>query len=214
MKRQIFILCLASIVVIASSCGRNSQKAKQAELERIQRMQDSARQADAAIMMQLQMKAKMDSIAALSQVAAKEFSTPSTRSHSSYYVIVGSFLNRSNAVEYMQFVKQMFPDATVLRYGRWNMVAVGGTYSNFSTANRSLGKVKARLGELYSGGGGEEEDEEEDEDYDGEEGEFEEEEESAGDEFGEEEGDEVEGAESSESGKSFAGTAAAWVLGM
>ncbi|MGL5959703.1 MAG: SPOR domain-containing protein [Bacteroidales bacterium] len=220
MKKPIFLLCLIStIIVVGSSCGRNSKKAKQAELERIQRMQDSARQADAAIMMQLQMKAKMDSMSALSSIAAKEFSSnrSSSSNYSSFYVIIGSFLNRSNAVEFMQFVKQIFPDASVLRYGRWNMVTVGGTYSNFSLANRALGRVKERLADLYSSGGSGGDGE--DEDYDEEDGGDEEEdmsddEEDAGDEFGEEEGDEVEGAEGDAPSRSFSGTPAAWVLGM
>ncbi|MDR1226452.1 MAG: SPOR domain-containing protein [Prevotellaceae bacterium] len=200
MKKLLIILL--SVVAIASSCGRASKKEalrKEAEIERIRMQQDSARRADEERMAELQMKARQDSIAAAMAMANLQ-QHAARSSVGAFYVVIGSFLNRSNAASFKESQSNNFSDVAVVRSGRWNYVCVGGKFNSFAAANRTLPNVKANLG-----GGGSEEDE----------GEFSEDEEGGDESADTEEGGEEEEyseEEESESPSGGSGSGQAWIL--
>jgi hypothetical protein len=204
--RKVLILLLG-VAVIASACGRADKKAaaKQAEIERIRMRQDSARRADEERMLELQMRARQDSLAmaiAMSNLAASE---SSHRNHSGYYVVIGSFKVKSNADKYLKQMKGSFRDAQIISKSGWSMVCVGGRFGSFSAAARTLSSVKSKLG---SGGGEDDEEDEGDEEDEDEDSGGDDEDEDGGDD--EDEEDEDEGGSSGGGG----GRGQAWVMGV
>ncbi|MDR2938077.1 MAG: hypothetical protein LBU92_03960 [Prevotellaceae bacterium] len=200
------LILLLGVAVIASSCGRADKKAaaKQAEIERIRMQQDSARRADEERMLELQMKARQDSLAMAMAMSSYESAEPAPAS--AFYVVVGSFKIKSNATSYMSDMQETFDDVQIVSNGGWSFVCVGGKFSSFGAAARTIDDVTSQLG----GGGGDEEEYAEDEEYMDEEGGGEEEyaeEETYDEEGGDEEYmDEEEGYEDEEGGGE------AWVM--
>jgi vacuolar-type H+-ATPase subunit I/STV1 len=201
------LILLLGVAVVASSCGRANKKAQmeQARLERIKMQQDSARRADEERILELQMKARQDSIAmAMAMSSLSTTSTAESSAPSAYYVVIGSFLSKANARNYLSEQQETFSDAEIVTSGRWNYVCVGGSFRSFSAAARTLDDVKSQLG----GGGGE------DEEYSDEEGggeeEMAEEDVAAEEEYAEEE----ESFEEEESYADEEGGGQAWVMGI
>ena len=199
------LILLLGVALISSACGRADKKAaaKQAEIERIRMRQDSARRADAERLLELQMKARQDSLAMAIALSNMNSSESSLRrgSASSFYVVVGSFKVRANADRYLRQMRGTFSDAQLITNRGWNYVCVGGRFGSWSAAARTLNSVKSRLG---SGGGDDDEEEEGDD-------EEEEDEDDGGDEEDEEE-DEDE--DDDDGGGSGGGSGQAWVMGV
>ena len=198
--RKVLILLLG-VAVIASACGRADKKAaaKQAEIEKVKQEQDAARRADEERMLELQMRARQDSLAmaiAMSNLAASE---SSHRNYSGYYVVIGSFKVKSNADKYLRQMRGTFSDAQIITKAGWSMVCVGGRFGSFGAAARTLNSVKGKLG----GGGDDDEDE----------GDEEEEDEDGGGDEEEDEGDEDED-DDEDGGGSGGGGGQAWVMGV
>lgn len=191
------IILVGALAVTSSGC-RNSKKDAQS-LEVLRMRQDSIRRADEQRILELQIKAREDSIAlALASNFEPESSQPST-----YYVVVGSFRYRDNANGYLRTMRSTFSDAQIVRNGGWSYVCVGGSFGSYESAASTLSSVKSQLG----GGGGsleEDEDEDDEEDTDLEEDTGAEDE---GDEDEEEEEEEEEDFSGEEGGQ-------AWVLGI
>jgi midasin (ATPase involved in ribosome maturation) len=152
--KKVLIILFGALTVAAIGC-RNDKKQAQA-VEELRMKQDSIRKADEQQIIELQRKAREDSIA---MALASTFESAPTQP-SAYYVVVGSFLNRGNANAYLRTMKATFNDAQIIHSGRWNMVCVGGRFSSYSSAASTLSSV---VGQLGGDIGGEEEEEEEDE---------------------------------------------------
>jgi hypothetical protein len=191
--KKVFIIFFGVLAVATSGC-RNSKK--DAQLEALSRQQDSIRRADQQRIVDLQIKAREDSIA---MALANTFeATAVAPRHSAYYVVVGSFVKKSNANSYLATMQQTFDDAQIIRHGRWNYVCVGGQFNSKSSAASTLSSVISQLG---GGGSGEEEEEEE---------EFDEGEATSVDEESEEEIEEDEEDDFGSDGE----VGQAWVLGI
>jgi hypothetical protein len=154
MRKVLIILC-GVLAVAASGCRNNKKEAQ--SLEALRLRQDSIRRADEQRILELQLKAREDSIA----MALASTFEPARTQPTAYYVVVGSFLNKGNANGYLRTMKATFGDAQIIRNGRWNLVCVGGSFSSYSSAASTISSVVSQLG-----GGGEEEEEEEEEEVD------------------------------------------------
>jgi hypothetical protein len=218
--KKVLIILFGVLAVTTSGCRDNKKEAQSLELLRLR--QDSIRRADEQRILELQLKAREDSLA---MALANTFESASTTQYSAYYVVVGSFKYRDNANSYLTSMRQIFRDAEIVRHGSWNLVCVGGKFGSYSSAASTLRNV---VSQLSSGGGAEEEvvaeeaeEEEEEEDEEDEEGGDEEEaaedEDSGDDEEEEEEEDEEEEAPQPQPRRSVGGggrVGQAWVIGI
>ncbi|MDR1022246.1 MAG: SPOR domain-containing protein [Prevotellaceae bacterium] len=160
----------------------------------------------------------------MSSVVTDYSSAYSSPQYSAYYVVVGSFLNKSNANAYLRSMQNTFGKAQIVNSGRWNFVCVGGQFDSFSSARATLSNVKSQR--VNGGGGGSSSsrvaaaDDDEDEGGDDDEESYDEEEDEGGDEEdegGDEEGEgEEDTGDEEDYGSSSSGESVgqAWVLGI
>jgi hypothetical protein len=215
--KKVLIILFSVLAVATFGCRDSNKEAQSAELLRLR--QDSTRRADEQRILELQLKAREDSLA---MTLANPFESASTPQYSAYYVVVGSFKYRDNANSYLSSMQRIFKDAQIISHGPWNLVCVGGRFGSFSSAASTLGSV---VSQLSSGGAAEdvveedvtEEDEEDDDEGDDEE-DAAEEEESADEDEDEDEDDEDEEEEPRPQPRRSVGgggrVGQAWVIGI
>ncbi|MDR0711762.1 MAG: SPOR domain-containing protein [Prevotellaceae bacterium] len=208
--KKVLIIFLGVLTVAASGCRNNKKDAQSVEAIRAQ--QDSIRRVDEQRILELQLKAREDSIA---MALANSFES-NTSQPTAYYVVVGSFLMKNNANAYLRTMRATFGDAQIIRHGRWNLVCVGGQFSSYASAASTLRSVVSQLG---GGGGANEEEDEEEEEEEEEEDTDEEATSTVSGEDGEEEDEEEEEEESEDgfdagSGGSYGEVGQAWVVGI
>jgi hypothetical protein len=194
--KKVSILLFGALIIATSGCRDKKAETQQAQLARLQAQQDSIRRADEQRILDLQIRAREDSLA---MAIVNDFtSSPPQKHYSAYYIVTGSFLERGNANAYLSSMRDLFGRAQIIRQGRWSYVCVGGQYGSFSSARAALDDVKSQL---INGGSSSDDEELEEEDEEIVDEEVEEDE-----ELDEEEGDE--GAFGEEGGGQ------AWVLGI
>lgn len=181
--KKVWIILFGVLTVAASSC-RNNKKEAQA-LEELRMRQDSIRRADEQRILELQIKAREDSISLA--LASSSFESDPEQ-YSARYIVVGSFQYRDNANAYVRTMKSIFNDVQIIRKGNWNYVCVEGSFSTESSARAALKRVKSRLG----GAGGAINEEEEEDDDDDEEDDADDDDEAADDAADSEDDDEEE----------------------
>ncbi|MDR2814914.1 MAG: SPOR domain-containing protein [Prevotellaceae bacterium] len=218
--RKVLIILFGVLAVAGCHRDKGAQS-----IAAIQQQQDSIRRADQQHVLNLQLKAREDSIAIAAMVNSFG-STSATRHHSSYYVVVGSFKNRGNADRYLRAMRSTFGNVQIIRSRGWSFVCVGRRYSSYSSAASALVGVVSQLGGGGSDVGSDEEEEGDEEEVDEEEVDEEEDDTSAaGEEEGDAEADDEEAdegeadeeEEEDEGGDDFSsveGGGQAWVLGI
>ncbi|GHT11604.1 hypothetical protein AGMMS4956_04900 [Bacteroidia bacterium] len=185
--KKVLIILLCAGAVFAVSCRNNKEEErKRLEIERIRQDQEAAKLADEQRIMELQLRAQQDSMAAAMAAQARKVSRPS-----GYYVVIGAFRVAGNAQNWLSAQRSVFRDASIVRARGWNYVVVGGQFGSYAAAASTLGYVTSSL---VSGGAAEEEeyDEEEEEDEEDEEEVDASEDEVDEDEYSDEEEDEEE----------------------